>query len=102
MQRRVNLSPPLLFHGHLLRRLQVSPLRICERFSRGLSGIVHLRRRSYGILFLLFRALFFRTYTSVFEKVNKTPLMFTPTTSKIKHVKTNERRGCSNPTTLLS
>lgn len=71
-------------------------------FSHGLSGIVHLRRRSYGILFLLFRALFFRTYTSVFEKVNKTPLMFTPITSKIEHVKTNERRGYSNPTTLLS
>ncbi len=47
-------------------------------------------------------ALFFRTYTSVFEKVNKTSLMFTPITSKIKHVKTNERRGCSNPTALLS
>ena len=44
----------------------------------------------------------FRTHTSVFEKVNKTSLMFTPITSKIKHVKTNERRGCSNPTTLLS
>lgn len=47
-------------------------------------------------------ALFFRTYTSVFEKVNKAPLMFRPITSKIKHVKANERRGCSNPTTLLS
>lgn len=44
----------------------------------------------------------FRAHTSVFEKVNKTPLMFTPTTSKIKHVKTNERRSCSNPTSLLS
>lgn len=44
----------------------------------------------------------FRAHTSVFEKVNKTSLMFTPITSKIKHVKTNERRGCSNPTTLLS
>lgn len=44
----------------------------------------------------------FRAHTSVFEKVNKTPLMFTPITSKIKHVKTNEHRGCSNLTTLLS
>lgn len=44
----------------------------------------------------------FRAHTSVFEKVNKTPLMFTPITSKIKHIKTNERRGCSNPITLLS
>lgn len=44
----------------------------------------------------------FRAHTSIFEKVNKTPLMFTPTASKIKHVKTNERRGCSNLTTLLS
>lgn len=48
------------------------------------------------------RHCFLRAYTSVFKKVNKTSLMFTPTTSKIKHVKTNERRGCSNPTTLLS
>ena len=44
----------------------------------------------------------FCAHTSIFEKVNKTPLMFTPITSKIKHVKTNERRGCSNLTTLLS
>lgn len=48
------------------------------------------------------RNCFLRAHTSVFEKVNKTPLMFTPITSKIKHVKTNERRGCSNPITLLS
>ena len=53
-------------------------------------------------MFPLFKVLFLRAHTSVFEKVNKTPLMFTPTTSKIKHVKTNERRGCSNPTALLS
>lgn len=45
---------------------------------------------------------FLHAHTSVFKKVNKTSLMFTPITSKIKHVKTNERRGCSNPTTLLS
>ena len=45
---------------------------------------------------------FLRAHTSVFEKVNKSTLMFTPTASKIKHVKTNERRGCSNPITLLS
>lgn len=44
----------------------------------------------------------FRAHASVFGKVNKTSLMFTPITPKIKHVKTNERRGCSNPTTLLS
>ena len=67
-----------------------------ERFSHGLSGIFHLRKCDFEILFPLFKALFFRTYTSVFEKVNKTSLMFTPTASKIKHVKTNERRGCSN------
>lgn len=48
------------------------------------------------------RHCFSRAHTSVFEKVNKTSLMFTPITSKIKHVKTNERRGCSNPTSLLS
>ena len=47
-------------------------------------------------------ALFFRAHTPIFEKVNKMSLMFTPITSKIKHVKTNERRGCSNPTNLLS
>lgn len=52
--------------------------------------------------FPLFKVLFLRAQTSVFEKVNKTSLMFTPITSKIKHVKTNERRGCSNLTTLLS
>lgn len=58
--------------------------------------------RSYEILFPLLRVLFFRTHTPLFEKVNKTSLMFMPITSKIKHVKTNERRGCSNPTILLS
>lgn len=36
------------------------------------------------------------------KKVNKTSLMFTPITSKIKHVETNERRGYSDPITLLS
>lgn len=71
-------------------------------FRAGFQEFFILEKNDYEIPFPLFGALFFRRYTSVFEKVNKSTLMFTPITSKIKHVKTNERRGCSNPTALLS
>lgn len=71
-------------------------------FRAGFQGLFIFENAISKFRFTCSRNCFLRAHTSVFEKVNKSTLMFTPTTSKIKHVKTNERRGCSNPITLLS
>lgn len=71
-------------------------------FRAGFQGSFIFENAISKFYFPCSRHCFLRAHTSVFKKVNKMSLMFTPITSKIKHVKTNERRSCSNPTTLLS
>lgn len=71
-------------------------------FRAGFQGSFIFENAISKFYFPCSRHCFLRAHTSVFKKVNKMSLMFTPITSKIKHVKTNELRGCSNPTILLS